>query len=89
MQGGPDRGVPAVVWAVEPLPANLTVLRTNLRQHGVTKQASMTAPKLLLLSVHVQPCLCGRSYAIIYTVSDVVIRVSLFIVARLLHTCST
>ncbi|DBA81538.1 hypothetical protein WJX77_007263 [Trebouxia sp. C0004] len=35
MQGGPDRGVPAVVWAVEPLPANLAVLQTNLEQHGL------------------------------------------------------
>ncbi|KAL0026049.1 hypothetical protein WJX79_005299 [Trebouxia sp. C0005] len=35
MQGGPDRGVPAVVWGVEPLPANLAVLQTNLEQHGL------------------------------------------------------
>ena len=48
MQGGSDRGVPAVVWAVEPVAANLTVLRTNLRQHGLTEQASMIALQLLL-----------------------------------------
>ncbi|KAL0051426.1 hypothetical protein WJX82_007304 [Trebouxia sp. C0006] len=35
MQGGPDRGVPAVVWAVEPLPANLAVLQANVEQHGL------------------------------------------------------
>jgi len=40
MQGGPDRGVPGVVWAVEPLPANLTVLQTNLEQHGLVDHVS-------------------------------------------------
>ncbi len=40
MQGGPDRGVPAVVWAVEPLPANLAVLQANVEQHGLLDHVS-------------------------------------------------
>ncbi len=40
MQGGPDRGVPAVVWAVEPLPPNLAVLHANLEQHGLLDHVS-------------------------------------------------
>ena len=55
MQGGPDRGVPAVVWAVEPLPANLGVLQTNLQQHALldhvsAQQCSITACLQLCLA---------------------------------------
>lgn len=32
MQRGLGKGVPATIWAVEPMPSNLAVLRTNLGQ---------------------------------------------------------
>lgn len=78
MQGGPDRGVPAVVWAVEPLPANLTVLQTNLQQHGLldhvsAQQCSSTECLPLCLAcppsyTHTSdphPC-CPRMHAALY-----------------------
>ena len=36
MQGGHGRAMPGRVFAVEPLPANLAQLRTNIHQAGLT-----------------------------------------------------
>ena len=60
MQGGPDRGVPAVVWAVEPLPANLAVLHANLELHGLLDHVSA---QQCSIAEYLPLCLaCSRSY---------------------------
>ena len=43
MQGGPGKGVPSQVWALEPMPANLARLQANLKLARLTQQVSMKA----------------------------------------------